>query len=169
MTMHGFGKSRFEQLAAGLRSQLLAAALTLLPCEDDAEDAVQETLLKLWGVRERIAGAVHFRNLAFCMVRQVSLNMLRSIAVRKADTLSEQTEPPSFDTPQRRLEQQEQAQRARKAWLNLPQHHRLILHMKEVEGLSTEEIARLLGTTAGNVRTRLSRARKEMLARMGGW
>ena len=168
MMTHGFGKSRFERECRDLRPHLLAVALALLPCAEDAEDAVQDTMLKLWGVRERIADAAHFRNLALCIVRHVSLNMLRSMAVRKSDSLSEELEPLSFDTPQTRMEQKEQALRARDVWCNLPQHHRIILHMKEAEGLSTEEIARLLGTTVGNVRTRLSRARKEMLARWGG-
>ena len=63
------------------------------------------------------------------------------------------------------MERQEQTLQAHHVWMDLPQRHRIIIHMKEVEGLSTEEIARLLGTTRENVRTRLSRARKEMLAR----
>ena len=167
MTMLGFGKSRFERESRRVRPHLLSYALTLLPTSDDAEDAVQETLLKLWGVRHRIADEPHLRNLARCIVRQVCVNMLRSMAVRQTEPLSDELEIPSTDTPLLRLEHRELMVRAQSVWQALPQQHRIILHMKETEGLSLEEIAQLLGTTNGNVRTRLSRARKEMLTRLG--
>ena len=72
-----------------MRPQLLAIALSLLPSMDDAEDAVQDTLLKLWAVRERIASTSHFRNLAVSVCRNLCLNMLRSMAVRRTDRLEE--------------------------------------------------------------------------------
>ena len=85
--MRGFGRSLFEQECPKIRADLMAVALSLLPGADDAEDAVQDTLLKLWAVRERVVDARHFRHLALSIVRQVSLNMLRSTAVRRTDTL----------------------------------------------------------------------------------
>ena len=165
MTTHGFGKVRFERECAHIRPRLVAAASALLPTTEDAEDAVQDTLLKLWTVRERIADKTHFRNLAFSVVRNVCLNMLRSMAVRRAESLSDAMHICSPENPHSTMERQEQTLQAHHVWMDLPQRHRIIIHMKEVEGLSTEEIARLLGTTRENVRTRLSRARKEMLAR----
>lgn len=167
MTTHGFGKSRFERECPKIRPYLIAAASAMLPRTEDAEDAVQDTLLKLWAVRERIADATHFRKLAVSIVRNVSLNMLRSMAIRRMDSLTDAMDICCPENPHSVIEQHEQTLRARHVWQNLPQRHRIIIHMKEVEGLSTEEIARLLGTTAVNVRARLSRARKEMLARMG--
>ena len=167
MTTLGFGKVRFERECAHIRPRLVAAASTLLPTTEDAEDAVQDTLLKLWTVRERIADKTHFRNLALSVVRNVCLNMLRSMAVRRAESLSDAMHICSPENPHTAMELHEQTLQAHQVWMDLPQRHRIIIHMKEVEGLSTEEIARLLGTTKENVRTRLSRARKEMLARLG--
>ena len=165
MTTLGFGKVRFERECAHIRPRLVAAASELLPTTEDAEDAVQDTLLKLWTVRERIADKTHFRNLALSVVRNVCLNMLRSMAVRRAESLSDAMHICSPENPHTAMEWHEQTLQAHQVWMDLPQRHRIIIHMKEVEGLSTEEIARLLGTTKENVRTRLSRARKEMLAR----
>ena len=167
MTMRGFGRSLFEQECPKVRADLMAVALSLLPGADDAEDAVQDTLLKLWAVRERVVDARHFRHLALSIMRQVSLNMLRSMAVRRTDTLIDHMAVPASDNPHSLMEQRELTHRARDVWQSLPRSHRIILHMKETEGLSLEEIAQLLGTTNGNVRTRLSRARKEMLTRLG--
>lgn len=167
MTTLGFGKVRFERECAHIRPRLVAAASALLPTTEDAEDAVQDTLLKLWAVRERIDDKTHFRNLALSVVRNVCLNMLRSMAVRRAESLSDAMHICSPENPHTAMEWHEQTLQAHQVWMDLPQRHRIIIHMKEVEGLSTEEIARLLGTTKENVRTRLSRARKEMLARLG--
>lgn len=61
----------------GLRSNLLKQARHYLNDADDAEDAVQETLVKLWVVRDRVAEASKMRNMAVVVCRNVSLNMLR--------------------------------------------------------------------------------------------
>lgn len=61
----------------GLRSNLLKQARHYLNDADDAEDAVQETLVKLWVVRDRVAEASKMRNMAAVVCRNVSLNMLR--------------------------------------------------------------------------------------------
>lgn len=168
MTTHGFGKARFEQECRRIRPRLMGTGLALMANDADAEDAVQDTLLKLWGVRERIADEKHFANLAVSIMRHTCLNMLRSLAVRRSDALPEELEAAATETPLTLMEKRETARQIREIWYGLPQHQRALLHMKEVERLSTEEIAALLGTTACNVRARLSRARKEMLARIGG-
>ena len=92
-----------------MRPQLLAIALSLLPTMDDAEDAVQDTLLKLWAVRERIASTSHFRNLAVSVCRNLCLYMLRSMAVHRTDRLEEEMEVVSTDNAQHSMERQEQA------------------------------------------------------------
>lgn len=66
------------------------------------------------------------------------------------------------------MERDEKVRRMRRAWYALPAPQRALLNMKEVEGMTIENIAALLGITACNVRQRLSRARKMLLAQMGG-
>lgn len=168
MTMLGFGKAHFERNLRWLRPRLLAMGMQMLANGYDAEDAVQDTLLKLWGVRQRIADEKHFVRLAQSVMRNVCLNMLRQHALHATAPLPDEAGPPAPDTPHSVLERQEQAEWARRAWDGLPEHHRLILQMREVDRLATSEIAALLGTTEGNVRQRLSRARKALLARMTG-
>lgn len=164
----GFGKVPFERLCRDMRDRLFATGIALTANADDAEDAVQDTLLKLWGVRDRIADETHFHNLALSVMRHTCLNLLRSRAVRRADRLNEEVDVPTAETPLTLLERHENVQRMRRAWYALPSQQRALLNMKEAEGMTTEEIAALLGTTTCNVRQRLSRARKLLLAQMGG-
>ena len=67
----------FVNGAESLRYGLLKQAMHYLKDGSDAEDAVQETLLKLWTVRERIADATKMQHMASVVCRNVSLNMLR--------------------------------------------------------------------------------------------
>lgn len=67
----------FIQGAERLRSELLRQARSYLTDTDDAEDVVQETLLRLWTARERIADYDKMRNMASVVCRNLALNMLR--------------------------------------------------------------------------------------------
>ena len=94
-----------------LRGDLLRQARRLLDSEDDAEDAVQETLMKLWIMKERILNADKMRNMATVVCRNVSLNILRdarqSVPIETAEVITLQ------GNPQVLLEQQESRQRIR--------------------------------------------------------
>ena len=70
-------KQEFVNGAERLRDGLLKQAMHYLGDGSDAEDAVQETLLKLWTVRERIADATKMQHMASVVCRNISLNMLR--------------------------------------------------------------------------------------------
>ena len=92
-----------------LRGDLLRQARRLLDSEDDAEDAVQETLMKLWIMKERILNADKMRNMATVVCRNVSLNILRdarqSVPIETAEVITLQ------GNPQVLLEEQESRQR----------------------------------------------------------
>lgn len=60
-----------------VRGCLLKQAMHYMGNSSDAEDAVQETLLKLWLAKDRIADAAKMRHFASVVCRNVSLNMLR--------------------------------------------------------------------------------------------
>ncbi len=166
MTTLGFGRDRFERSLRQVRPRLLTVGMQLLANGYDAEDAVQDTALKLWGVRQRIADEAHFVRLAQSVLRHVCLNILRQRALHATATLAEDAEPLAFETPHTLLVERERARCVERAWSELPQHYRLLLQMREVDRLSTPEIAALLCTSEANVRQRLSRARKAMLAQI---
>lgn len=93
----------------GLRSNLLKQARHYLNDADDAEDAVQETLVKLWVVRDRVAEASKMRNMAAVVCRNVSLNMLRD--KRQTVSIDGAWEVASHANPEIQLEEREGRQR----------------------------------------------------------
>lgn len=149
-----------------LRANLLRQAKHVLHNEDDAEDAVQETLVKLWMVSDKISDATKLRNLASVICKNVSLNMLRSakeqISIERADVISMQ------GNPQVQLEERENQQKLISSIKALTDKQRAILKMRNVENMSYADIAKIVGTSESSVRGMISKARMTLLKNMKG-
>ena len=149
-----------------LRGDLLRQARRLLDSEDDAEDAVQETLIKLWIMKERILNADKMRNMATVVCRNVSLNILRdarqSVPIETAEVITLQ------GNPQVLLEQQESRQKLKRSIEKLTDKQRAILRMRNVENMTYADIAKIIGSSESSVRGMISKARLALLIQMKG-
>lgn len=149
-----------------LRGDLLRQARRLLDSEDDAEDAVQETLMKLWIMKERILNADKMRNMATVVCRNVSLNILRdarqSVPIETAEVITLQ------GNPQVLLEQQEGRQKLKLSIEKLTDKQRAILRMRNVENMTYADIAKIIGSSESSVRGMISKARLALLKQMKG-
>lgn len=149
-----------------LRGDLLRQARRLLDSEDDAEDAVQETLIKLWIMKERILNADKMRNMATVVCRNVSLNILRdarqSVPIETAEVITLQ------GNPQVLLEQQESRQKLKRSIEKLTDEQRAILRMRNVENMTYADIAKIIGSSESSVRGMISKARLALLKQMKG-
>ncbi|MGN0052750.1 MAG: RNA polymerase sigma factor [Bacteroides sp.] len=156
----------FIQGAERLRNDLLRQAAHYLTDADDAEDAVQETLLRLWMARERIATPDKMRNMASVVCRNVALNMLRDATVRCAMDEAQTTSLQA--SPQEELEARETGLQLRRSIRALSPKQRALIRMRNVENLSYADIAKLMGTTESSVRGMICKARMELLKQMKG-
>lgn len=148
-------RSSFESEAARLRPVLLRIAASIVGNSDDAADVVQETLLKMWFLRHRLADYNSFDAPARVIVRNLSINFIRRRAIGPitTDKLPEQTV----------CERDESlSDEITAALAALPDTEQAVLRMKHLEGLETEEIAALIHSSPGAVRTALSRARRRI-------
>ena len=146
----------FKQQAEGLRLQLISVAQRYLGTTDEAEDIVQDTMVKLWLMREQLKSPIS----AFaCMVtRNLCIDCLR----RKH---------PTVDITQLSYEDDlsddgEQIEQMLKVIDSLPSTQRTILRMRHLQGMEMREIALVLGSTEVAVRKTLSRARKVVRNRL---
>ena len=156
----------FIHSAERLRGDLLRQARRLLDSEDDAEDAVQETLMKLWIMKERILNADKMRNMATVVCRNVSLNILRdarqSVPIETAEVITLQ------GNPQVLLEEQESRQKLKRSIEKLTDKQRAILRMRNVENMTYADIAKIIGSSESSVRGMISKARLALLKQMKG-
>ncbi len=153
-------EQEFVDTVPQLRALALRSAMSYPPIGDEAEDVAQDSLLKMWALRERITSQQHALGLVATMARHLALDRLRkqhTVALEQARHMaaSERTEE--------QLEEQLYGQWLDKALRQLPPTEYQVLHLRQVEGKKAEEIAAILGITPHSVATLLSRARKRLL------
>ena len=144
-----------------MRPALLRLAMHYTEDADEAEDVIQEVLLKLWFLRDRLDAYRSVDALAIVITKHLCLNRKRSVQAEKV-SLEEGMEIVCEDTPEQTLIREERMDELLELIAGLPNLQQAILRMKHVEGFEVEEIARMTGSTPIAIRTNLSRARKKV-------
>ena len=151
----------FAVAVVPLRDKLLNYARRMTDDPSDAEDAVQEVMLKLWNLRQKLDEYRSIEAVAMTMTHHLCMDMWRA---KRPDTLSldrVQAPTPSA-TPERLLEEKDEFRLMREIIDSLPTLQRTIIRMKDIEEYETEEIAEITGCNAEAIRSNLSRARKKV-------
>ncbi len=144
-------RAQFEQEAQALRESLLFLATALTGNVEDAEDVVQEAMLKMWAMGDELHSPI--APLAKVMVRHISADRQR----RAKPTVSIDTTPVN-DTPAD-IDTHERIERMMTIVGTLPPAQQVILRLRHMEGMTMTDIAQLTGGTETSVRKALSRAR----------
>ncbi len=165
-----------------MRAQEVAYRFSLLVCghPEDAEDVMQDALMKTYQYVSRIEDPEAFRTWLYKTVRNACLMKRRRRVDEPAHLVSiEQGGVDDDGEPQavsvaahgRPADQQVMdgwiGERLRRALMALPPPYRAIVVMREIEGLSTREVATILRISEANVKTRLHRARVMMREQLG--
>jgi RNA polymerase sigma-70 factor (sigma-E family) len=144
----------FEELAESARPAFIRAALSVTGRREDAEDAVQSSLVKAMGAWPRVANQERWRQQAY--VRQIVVNTCRS-GWRKwgsrvmVGDLPEMAQVPATDAVDDR-------ELVRQALARLPARQRQVLLLRYYEDLTEAEIAQRLGCAPGTVKSSAARA-----------
>lgn len=150
----------FEHKAKQFRSLALQAATTAGADADTAEDIAQETMLRLWQMRDdpRLYNPEGY---ASTIARHLTLNQLRHKPMLTLD--ERQAASQSVPSPLDLMLQREDEQWLRERIRNLPYTQHAVLRLRQVEHRSNEEIAGILGIQPSSVSTLLSKARHRLL------
>lgn len=164
-----------------LRAQQVAWRFSTSVCgrADDAEDAMQEALIKTYRYIGKIRKPESFRPWLYRTVRNACLMGRRKKAgeptrLQSLDELLPVRDgtggrdvPHPGRTPEQLAENARLRRRIRKAVRSLPAPYRAIVFLREMEGLTTREVASVMGISEDNVKTRLHRARLQLQAALG--
>ena len=156
-----------------VRAQEVAYRFSLLVCghPEDAEDVMQDALLKTYQHVATISDPEAFRTWLYSTVRNACLMKRRRrvgepsrfVSVEGGIETPDGTVRVDVADPSRSLDQRLidgwADSRLRHALKRLPPPYRMIVVMREIEGLSTKEVAAVAGISEANVKTRLHRAR----------
>lgn len=154
-------KKRFTSMAQTLRPRIIAYASSLCGNSCDAEDIAQDTLLKMWSLGDRLGTYRSAEALAVVIARNLCIDMMRMRRVNCPDieSLSDEASLQEADSSLIAAETAKETDAILRA---LPESQQIMLRMRHIEGMEYRDIAEMLGTTEGNVRTSLSRARQRV-------
>lgn len=153
----------FQNLILPYRQKLYCFAFRLLGNEEDAKDVVQDAFIRVWNSRDKMPELQSLE--AWCMriTRNVALDRLKSRKYRTTDDLDRAGEVPSVhQTPHQHAEKSDVMRRVHGAIAQLPEKYRTVLQLRDMDGLSYQEIADALDIALSEVKINLHRARKQV-------
>ena len=161
----------FEQLVEMHSDRIYSIALRMVGNPTDAEDLAQEAFVRIWRGLEGFNMDSKFSTWAYRLTTNVCIDYLRkekknnNVSLFTEDDEGEEAElqiPDERYSPQRQMEQEELRQSVDRAMNSLDPQYRQILALRELGGLSYDEIARQLDLKEGTVKSRIARAREHM-------
>lgn len=155
----------FISIINPFKDKVFRLAKRLLVSTEEAEDATQEVLVKLWTKNERINDINSIEAMAITMTRNYCLDQLKS---KRAGNLSivHTNYTDSQATVQQEVEDKDSLNWVEKIMNELPEQQKMIVQLREVEEYEFEEIAKILDMNETAIRVALSRARKTIREQM---
>lgn len=163
-------KHLFHELIRPCERAIYFLLLSLLGNETDAEDAAQDTVIKVYQNLRMFRGESQFKTWVLSIARNEGLGRLRKLKTRREDSLDAETDETTGDytpailtswreVPLETLERQELGEILRAAIAGLPPIYRNVVMLRDIEEMDVRETAQALGITEGAVKVRLHRAR----------
>ncbi len=149
----------FQQRILPIKDKLYRLAFRLLQNVQEAEDVVQDSMIRIWNKRKEWDQWQSIE--AYCMiaVRNSCLDRLRKQRLRPVGEESAWNIGSKEKDPEEKMMDKETMIQIRRCMSALPQNQQLVVHLREVEGLSYNEIAEILDMSMDQVKVNLFRGR----------
>jgi RNA polymerase sigma-70 factor (ECF subfamily) len=162
----GGRRDAVDALLARHEPRVYRFALRMCTNPDDARDVLQETLLAAFKGLATFRGEAEFSTWLFQVARSFcTKSRRRRVGEPSVHEPLDSTDARAVvdgEDPQRRSEDRELGEVVRAALSALPAHYREVLHLKDIEGLSAEEVAAVIDEQVPAAKSRLHRARMEL-------
>ncbi len=158
----------FEQLVLDNQNRVFSLTVRMTGDREEGADLAQEAFLKAWQGLPSFQGDSSFSTWVYRLATNVCIDHLRRQKRRREvepalsldDEESGWAEPADWEQdPQRCLERAELGRAVARGLEKLPDHHRRVLVLRELSGLSYQEIGEALGLDIGTVKSRIARSR----------
>ncbi len=153
----------FAHLVRTYETSVYRLALRMCGNAHDAEEAAQEAFVSAWRGLPSFRGESKFSSWLYQLTTNACLDLLRREKRHRGTVpLEEQPELADGGTPQQAAEDAELRDILQQALQSLSDDHRQIFLLRQMRQLSYDEIGKLLGLESGTVKSRLSRAKKQL-------
>lgn len=153
----------FKQRILPVQGRLFRLAQLFLRNREEAEDTLQDVLLRLWTNRQQLDTYHSVEALAVQMTKNICLDKLKAHARQKT---AADADLPDIQTggvsPYQQVELSDSVGLIYRLIDDLPEQQKFILHLRDVEEYSFDEIEQVTGLNINNIRVILSRARQRL-------
>jgi RNA polymerase sigma-70 factor (ECF subfamily) len=158
-------QNEFMQLVNPFKDKLFRVAKRLLVSAEEAEDATQEVLVKLWNKNESLKEYNSVEALAMTMTKNYCLDQLKSKRAGNMKIVHNNFTDREASL-QQKVEDIDTWSWVEKIMNSLPEQQKLIVQMRDIEEMEFQEISTVLEMNEQAIRTALSRARKTIREKM---
>lgn len=152
----------YTHMIMPFKNKLYRQSLRILGNMAEAEDVVQEVLIKLWKNKDELEKYNSVEALCMRMTRNLSIDKLRS-KHKRVEALPEYADFESKDSsPYRKAELKDTVDQVKKMVAQLPEKQRLVFQLRDMDGLTYQEIADTLEISMQQVKVYIFRARKKI-------
>lgn len=156
----------FARLLEAHQSRVYHQALRMVGHAEDARDVTQEVFWKAWQGLPRFHGDSSFSTWLYRLTSHAAIDLLRREKRHRGSNSLDDSQLSLVSTladpapgPQQQVEQQELLDGVARGLAQLSEEHRQVLVLREINGLSYEEIGQVLQLSPGTVKSRIARAR----------
>lgn len=169
-------KRAFDLLVLKYQRKIMRLLSRMLNNQSEVEDIAQETFIKAYRALPQFRGDSAFYTWLYRIAINTARNWLSSnqrkmmvsdtFETKEGETFSQSDNLIDIDTPESRMVTKEIAHTVNQAIGDLPEDLRTAIVLREIEGMSYEEIAQTMDCPIGTVRSRIFRAREAIAARL---
>ncbi len=143
-----------------VREKVYRLSQRMLRNHADAEDTVQEVMLKLWVMRDQLSVYRSIEALAVQIGKNICINKIR--ARKPSFEHAFETMEIATPAPDVQLEEADSVETVSRIINRLPEIQRMVIRLRDIDGYQPSEIAGIIGCDESAVRVNLSRARKKV-------
>ena len=149
-----------------LKDKLFRLALRITLNREEAEDIVQDTLIKVWNSRDKWQQLESIEAYSLTIARNLSLDRIKKMENQNGSLEDEKTEKPdSTSNPSERMIQKDKLDIVKRMIDELPEKQRSCIQLRDIEGKAYKDIALILGITEEQVKINIFRARQTIKQR----
>ena len=157
----------FQTDVLPLKNDLFRLALRITMNREEAEDVVQETMMKVWNRREEWEQIESMEAFCFTICRNLSLDKVRRLG-NHVETLEPHHDPSDTSygaNPEEQAVQRDRVTLVRTLISQLPEKQRTCMQLRDMEGKAYKDIAQVMGITEQQVKVNIFRARQTIKQR----
>ena len=169
----------YDALVRRYQERIYATVYHMTSNHEDANDLTQETFIKAFRALKSFKGDSSFYTWIYRIAVNKTINFLKQRKNRVQMSLNDmdfnaENDPDlvalvSEKTPRRDLSLSELQEKLNAALLKLSEHHRMVVTLHDIQGLSHDEIGKIMDCNVGTVRSRLFYARQQLQAHLSDY